>query len=167
MRLCRQICNQVYQSEELTFEVEITTYFGGSFFFVTMEDFAYYVGFKDVPFTLARWNMGVLSRVFKHMLDHPERTLRIVPDIIDKCNGTEKVSETYYLQYYLKLINQISSEFIIEGTADYFVTVSLKNYKGIKEVTTGRIVADTYEDFVENCEKYCTGLTELAEMLSA
>lgn len=171
MQIQQLQCNQVFKSETDTLEVVIFPYFEGSMVELYMEDFAYYVPFKDVSFSKALSTNGVLLRAFKHMLKHPERAVRCIPDIIDRFNQMKKVSESYFIQYHPISINHISSSFSIEasGTKEgsFEVDVSVTTYKGKMFVDYGHIQAQNVNDLLEKCERYCTDISEIIDLMIA
>lgn len=167
MQLSQQIIKQYYSNDLGSIEVEYSPYFEGVMVTIDTQDFHYFVGFKDYSISEALSSNGVLIKAFEHMLSHSERCIGRIPDVKDSLDTLVKKYEYYYLKYHPVTINNISSCFIIEGDCFYKLSVLLENFKGIAPVTQGTIVANSYEEFIENCDRYCTGLIELVDMLSA
>ncbi len=167
MQLAQQTIKQLFVSDTDSLEVEYSPYFDGVMVTLDMEDFHYYVPFKEFSISEALSSNGVLLRAFEHMLHHPERCIRQIQDIKQRFEKMTKSYEFYQLEYYPVTINNTRGRFTIQADCSYVASVFLETVNDKVLVSQGTIEASSYLDFVENCNTYCTGLAELENIVSA
>lgn len=171
MQIQQLQCNQIYKSDSDIFNISISPFLEGVMIEIFNEELFYFVPFKDVSFQEAVVNRGIVIKALDHMLAHPERAVSCIPDIIDRFNTTEKVSEYFEIQYFPTSINHLSCSFSVkaseikEGYSE--LDISVTNYKGKRSVDFCRIQAQDVNDLLVNCERYCSGITELVSLMIA
>lgn len=161
MRIKLIKCSQVYKSAADTLSVTVTSSSvkDGIKIELSTDGYSHTVCLHDISINDFIQNWGILSGIFE----------KCSSDMKDKFTDMRKVSENYTIQYVPVTINNQRSSFCIEATEirkGYSeVDVYVDTRSGRSYVDFGHIPAQDLNELLEKCERYCSGMYEIADIL--